>query len=109
MPSDWDAGHVHATFYWTATGGTGTVKWYIEGTSFGDSDAIDTAWGTATGCVDTTITASDLHISPESGALTIAGAAASELVQIRVRRDPIQDTQARDALLLGTMISFTRA
>jgi hypothetical protein len=111
MPSDWDAGTITATFFWTAASGSGGVVWGLQGISYGDSDAIDQAWGTAQEVTDTLLTANDVHISPTSGAITISGAGASELVQFRAYRDPTDgsDTLAVDAELIGVMVAFTRS
>ena len=111
MPSDWDAGTVTAQLYWTfATGSaTETVNFAIKGGSYGDSDAIDTALGTAQTCTDTAITAGDVHISAASSAITIANATASEWVVIEIMRDISEDNLAGDAQVLGVMITFTRS
>jgi len=109
MPSDWNAGTVTAVFYWTTATADGTVKWYIQGGSYADSDALATTLGTAVGVEDTAITALDVHISAATGAVTIANATASELVCFNVYRDVSEDTMSVDAKLLGVMITFTRA
>lgn len=111
MPSDWNAGTVTAKFYWsTASGGAAqTVKWYIQGVSLGDNEALDASWGTAVGISDTWQADAKLHITSATGAITIAGATASELVQFRVYRDISEDDLAGDALLHGVMIAFTRS
>ena len=110
MPSDWNAGTVTAVFYWTFVTGSGaeTVKWYIAGQSYANDDALNQALGTAVGVEDAAITASDVHISSATGAVTIADATASELVIFEVYRDISEDTLAGDAKLLGVMINFTR-
>ena len=110
MPSDWNAGTVTARFYWTFTTGSAaeTVKLYIAGQSYANDDPLNQALGSAVGVDDTAIAASDVHISDESGAVTIADATAGELVLIEVFRDVSEDNLAGDAKLLGIMISFTR-
>lgn len=111
MPSDWDAGTLTAVFHWTyATGSADeTVEWTIQGISFGDDDALDTAWGTAQAVSDAAIAAADEHISASSPAFTLAGTpAASERAHFRVYRDVSEDNLAGDALLIGVMLTFTR-
>lgn len=108
MPSDWNAGTITAVFYWTAASGSGTVKWYIQGQSYANDDAIDQALGTAVGVEDTLITANDMHISSATSAVTIADATASELVHFKIYRDVSEDTLNADARLLGVMLTFTR-
>ena len=112
MPSDWNAGTIMATFYWThaATTTNFGVVWGCQGRSYANSDALDQALGTAQEIADTGGTTNDLYISSATSAITITGAAASELVQFRVYREATDgsDTMAIDARLLGVMISFTR-
>ena len=111
MPLDWDAGTITARFYWTFTDGSPgqTVKWYIAGRSYADSDAFNQARGTAIGTEDTALTAADVHISEASAAVTIAGATAGELLLFEVYRDVSEDTLDGDAKLLGIMVTFTRS
>ncbi len=59
-----------------------------------------------------TSTALQNQISGTSGAITLSGTpAASELVQIRIRRNPADggDTLAVDAMLIGVMLTYTRS
>jgi len=113
MPSDWDAGTVTAVFYWTCATGNGsaaeTVKFHIQGRSYADNDALDQAFGMDVGVLDTWIADNDLHTTSATGAATIVGAGASELVQFRIHRNTSEDTLHGDALLLGTMITFNRS
>jgi hypothetical protein len=113
MPSDWDAGTVTGTFYWThpATTTDFDVRWLCQGNSYGNDDALDLAWSGAQAVVDTGGTTSDIYITSATSAITIAGTpAANELVQFRVYRDAanLTDTLAVDAYLLGVLITFTR-
>jgi hypothetical protein len=113
MPSDWNAGTVTATFYWTKDGtSTDSVVWGCQGRSYGDGEAIDQAWGAAQEVTDAGIATDDaVTISAATSAITLAGTpAAGELVQFRIYRDPADgnDNFAGDALLLGVMIGFTR-
>jgi hypothetical protein len=109
MPSDWDHGTITASFYWTAASGSGDLTWGLQGYSYGDSDAIDAAWGTAQEVVDTLITADDVHISGTTSAITLGGTpAASEMVQLRAYRKN-EGTHAATARLLGIRITYTIA
>jgi len=113
MPSDWNAGTITATFYWTATGtSTNSVVWALEAYSYGDADTIDVAWGTAQQIADAhTATALQAQISSATPSITIGGTpAASELVMFRVKRvvADASDTLAVDAMLIGVMIGYTR-
>lgn len=112
MPSDWDAGTITATFYWLANDTTNNaVVWGIDGETFGDGTAIDTAFGSQVTVTDANASvANQVRISAASGAVTLTGAAASRLVVFRVQRLGASggDTLAATANLLGAMISYTR-
>ena len=110
MPKMWNEGTITAQFYWTNAAATsGTVAWGLQGVSLSNDDAIDTAFGTAVVTSDTqTGTAKDVHISPKSGAITIAGSpAANDLTCFQVYRDVSADNLAEDALLLGIKLLYT--
>jgi hypothetical protein len=107
MPDDWDGSTVVGTFYWTAAAGSGTVIWYLQGRSFGNDDAIDQSWGTEQIATDTIIATGDMHISPDTPAITLAGTpAAGEYVQFRAYRDADTDTSTNDASLLGVKVTY---
>ncbi len=111
MPDDWDAGTITAKFSWTAATGSGDVIWGLQGISYADSDPIDVAWGTGQTVTDTLLTAADIHYSPTTTAITLAGSpAAGELIQLRVYRDADVggDTLTADARLLGVKVFYTR-
>ena len=105
-PSNWNAGTITFQAYWTAASGSGTAIFSLAGQSLADSDAIDQALGTAQTSTDTLITANDMHISPESSAITIADATKNEPVILQVSRD-ISDTLGVDAKLVGIKIIYT--
>lgn len=114
MPSDWDGGTVTATFHWKASGtSTNSAVWQCQGRSYGDSETLDQAWGTAQSVADAhTATADQVLVSAPTAAITLAGTpAASELVLFRIARVPgdASDTLAVDAQLIGVMIAYTRA
>jgi hypothetical protein len=106
MPDNWGAGTVTAKFCWTAASGTGTVTWAIQGRSYADDDAIDQSWGTAQTVTDTLLAAGDVHITSATSAITLTGAGAGELVQLRVYRD-IADTLTADARLIAVKLYYT--
>lgn len=112
MPKQWDEGTVTYQVYWTGTAtDTDGVAWSVAGVSFADSDAQDTAYGTAVEVVDAHQSVSgDIYISSESAAVTIAGTpAAGELVVFKISRNPANssDTAAEDARLIGIKIFWT--
>jgi len=109
MPDNWDASTVTAKFYWTNAGGgaTETVSWDIAARAFADDAAIDQAFGTAVNVDDTWIAQGDVHISAESGAITVGGSpAGGQYVVFRVMRDVSDDTLTGDARLLAVRIKY---
>lgn len=108
MPGNWNAGTVTFIPHWTAASGSGTVAWALSGRSYANDAALDQATGTAQTSTDTLITANDLHIGPESSAITLAGTpAANEYVHFKIMRDVSADTLGVDAKLLGIQIIYT--
>ena len=112
MPKSWNEGTVTAKFYWShASASTNFgVSWGIQGVSFGDSDALDAAFGTGIVVDDTGGTTDDVFVSAATGAVTIAGSpAAEDLVIFRVYRDvsDSNDTLAVDARLHAVQLNVT--
>lgn len=112
MPSDWNAGTVTAVFYWAAdSSSTNSVTWDCAGLALTDSDALDTAYGTAVEVTDANNAQLDLNISAATAAITVSNTpAASDLVMYRIRRvgGGGSDNLAATARLIGVMITFTR-
>jgi hypothetical protein len=107
MPKSWNEGTVTAQFGWTAASGAGTVIWSISARAFSDDDPLDTAFGTAVTATDTLITANDMHISPVTGAMTVAGTPAeSDFVLFQITRD-VADTLNADAKLIWCKVFYT--
>jgi len=110
MPSDWNGGTVTAIFYWLAITdtGTGSTVFGIAGVSYGEGDLRDIAFGAAVEVTDNNIsTALQVHLSSATGAVTITGAAASEMVCFRAYRK--SDAGITGGVrLLGIMINYTR-
>lgn len=107
-PRKWNNGTITVVPYWTATSGSGTVRWAINGGMFRNDDALTVALGTAQNSDDTLIATNDLHIGPATSAITLAGTGQdANLIVIQVSRDPSNDTLTADALLIGISIRFT--
>lgn len=107
FPKGWNEGTVTFIPYWTAASGSGTAIFTLAGVALSNDDAIDTAFGTAQSSSDTLITALDIHVGPESSAITIAGApAADDIVYFQVTRD-VSDTLGVDAKLIGIKLIYT--
>jgi hypothetical protein len=110
FPKSWDESTVTAQFFWTGSAGSGAVVWGIQGVAISNDDAIDTAFGTAVEVTDTLIATGDMHVSSETGAVTIGGTpAADDVCFFQIYRDPADgsDTLTGDAKLLGIKLFYT--
>jgi hypothetical protein len=110
MPPSYDGGLVNATFVWTNAGGSAgqTVVWGIAALALADSGAIDTALGTEVDTTDTYLDRNDIHISAESGNITIAGSpAGDQFVNFVVARKVASDNLSGDARLMMVKIAYT--
>jgi hypothetical protein len=110
FPKGWNEGTVTFIPYWTAASGSGGVVWGLAGVALSDDDAIDTAFGTAQTSTDTLITALDVHVGPESAAITIAGTpAVGDMCWFQINRTVSDgsDTLGVDAKLLGVKLIYT--
>ena len=110
FPKSWNEGTVTFQTFWSVTGtNTGTVCFQLAGGSIANDAAIDTAYGTAVAntALAASGTASDLMVNAESGAVTIANAAADTWTSFQINRDVSADDQTADARLLGIKLFFT--
>ena len=110
MPKSWNEGTITFEAYWTAASGSGGCSWGLQGVAVSNDDVIASAFGTAVVVDDTLIAANDLHISPTSSAITIAGTpAAGDLCFFQIFRDhdDSNDTLSADARLIGIKIHYT--
>ena len=110
MPEIWNEGTVTFKPYWTNTAGlsTETVVFSLAGLSLSNDDAINASFGTVQTSTDTWIAQNDLHIGPESSAITIAGTpAAGDMVVFEVSRVVASDDLTGDARLIGLMLYVT--
>jgi hypothetical protein len=109
-PTWWDASTITVQFVWYATAGSGTVNWEAQAIAFSDDDALDAAYGTLQEVTDTLLATGDVHITAETSAITVAGTpAAGDWIQIRINRDPANDTNTSDARLMGVRVRFGMA
>lgn len=112
MPKSWDEGTVtyEVIWYHPATTVNFGVVWSLAGVALSDTNALDTAFGTAVQVTDTGGTTNALYDSPESGAVTIGNAPAeNDYVIFQIARVPADgsDTMAVDARLLGIRLFYT--
>lgn len=112
MPKSWNESTVTFVPVWShaSTSTNFGVVWSLAGIAFGDSDAMDTARGTAQTSTDTGGTTNDVWIGPESSAITIGGTPQEgDLVVFEVSRvtGNGSDTMAIDARLHGIVLFVT--
>lgn len=104
MPKSWNESTVTFIPRWTASAGSGIVIWGLQAVAVSNDDAMDVAFGAAQTSTDTLLSTSDMHLGPESSAITIAGTpAAQDRVLFQIYRDASAggDTLSADAKLLG--------
>ena len=110
MPKGWNESTVTFVPYWTNTGGasTETVVWSLAGQAISDDDTLNSTFGTVQTSSDTWLAQNDLHIGPESSAITIGGTPAeNDLVVFEVSRVVGSDNMAGDARLIGIKLFIT--
>lgn len=110
LPRKWNNGTITAAVYWTAASGSGAVVFGISAGAYSNDDALTVALGTAQTCTDTLIAANDLHITPTSSAITVAGTPAdADFLAVQISRNPADgsDTLTADARVLGVVLFLT--
>ena len=114
MPKSWNEGTITFTAYWTGASAalTGGVSWALQGVARSDDDgiALSPPFGTAQVVDDTYIAQNELHITPESSALTIGGTPQEgDLTFFQLYRDTADsnDTYGASARLIGIKIHYT--
>lgn len=110
MPKGWDEGTITFIPYWTNTGGssTQTVEFTLAGRAISNDDVINGALGTAGASNDTWLAQNDLHIGPESSAITIGNTPAeNDLVWFEISRNVANDNMTGDAVLFGIKLRIT--
>jgi len=112
MPKSWNLGTVTYQIFWSpSTTNTGDCIFGLQGVAFGDSDSIDTAYGTAIEVTDAGIgTVEDQQVSSESSAMTIAGSPADDQQSyFQLYRDAADgsDTFTGEARVLGLKLFYT--
>jgi hypothetical protein len=112
MPKSWDEGTVtyEVIWYHPSTTTNFGVVWSLAGVALSDTNALDTAFGTAVQVTDTGGTTNALYDSPESTAVTIGNVPAeNDYVIFQIARVPADgsDTMAVDARLLGIRLFYT--
>lgn len=110
MPKGWNGSTVTFQPLWTNAAGltTETVVWELAAVALRNDDAVNGTFGTGQTSSDTWIAQNDLHIGPESSAITVGGTVADDnLVVFRVSRVVASDNLTGDARLLGVKLYLT--
>jgi hypothetical protein len=110
-PKSWNLGTITFQPVWTNTAGasTETVSWGLSVGAYTDSDALDsTDLGTEVRVSDTWLAQNDIHVSAESGAVTVGNTPiAGDILIGQIARSVANDNLTGDAELLGVYIFFT--
>jgi hypothetical protein len=112
FPKAWDKGTVSFKAFWeTANTGTAGAAIGLQGVATSDGDTLDSAFGAAVYVTDAAqSSAAKQYVTPESGAVTIAGTPANgDLCYFRVARDPanVADTMTEDMRLIGIQLFYS--
>jgi len=112
MPSNWDRGTVKAKMMWapsTGASASNNVRFTLAGVAVSDGDALDVALGSTVTIDDTVIAVGDLHTTPASAAMTIAGTPqVGDLLRFKVSRvyNYGGSPMTVDAQVLGIVIQY---
>lgn len=108
FPKSWNASTITYQVFWTGTAaGAGTTIWGMQCVASADNATLDAAFGTAVEITDTFLSTKASHVSSESSAVTISGAAADTHTTCQIYRKGGSDTRAAASLLLGIKLFFT--
>jgi hypothetical protein len=109
-PKRWDRGTLTFQVYWMGYN-SGGVVFSLQADAISNDDQLDDAWaGTAIEVADTFILSEDLHITPESAAVTVAGSPADgDLLKLRLSRvvGSGSDTIAGSVYVIGVKVFWT--
>jgi len=114
MPNYWNKGTINFRVNWTTVGhaNAGNVGWDLKAVAVSDNDTIDVVYGTAVEVIDASLTtAEDLHVSAQSGAVTVSGNPANEdkIFFDIYRNTSVGSNMTGDAVLLGVSIIYGAA
>ena len=109
MPKGWNEGTVMAEVVWLSSATTSSVVWGISGQCFGDSDLLDSSFGTQVTAADTGLNAVDVAESGELGPVTLSNATEEGACVIELERqaDDGSDTIVADVSILGLRLHIT--
>ena len=109
FPADWNySAPVTFTPVWTATSGSGTVRFDVSAKLFPDDAALDTALGSIGASLDTLIATGDVHVSDSAvGAITSVGTGGNTAI-IKVVRNSAVDSLSGTARLIALRVKYSR-
>ena len=106
-PRNYNNSTVKATIYWIPSSGSGNVTHSVRGYAYGDNTNPDATWGSAVAVTDAIQTTGNIHISPQSSAITVGVSPAdTKLIQFRIARDS-SDSSTGDSKLIGVVLEFS--
>jgi len=115
-PENWNAGTIKAKIYWTmedttttSVGDTGAFE--VSAVAISNDDTLNASFGTAVAVTDVFIATNDLHVTAQTGAITVGGSPANaDLVQIQINRNAGSDTleAGSNVELLGIVLEYTQ-
>lgn len=109
-PKSWNLSTVSFIPVCIPAGSSGGWVFGMAGVAISNDDVVDAAFGTAQTSTDSFIAATDIHVGPESSAITIAGTpAAADFVVFQINRTVADgsDTHNGDVKLLGIKLRYT--
>jgi hypothetical protein len=114
-PKNWNNGTIKIKPYWTLQDGTttssGNLVLGFDAVAISNDDTLNATFGTAITSTDAVILENDLHVAPQTAAITVGGSPAdADLVQIRVFRDASADTITAgfSVELIGFVLEYTQ-
>lgn len=112
FPKNWDEGTVTFQAFWMVAAAVTTgVAFGLQGVAVSDNQDLDASWGTAVVVTDDAQSGtSELYVTSESSAVTIAGTPAEgDVCFFRVFRDvsDANDDMTQDARLVGIKLHYT--
>jgi microcystin-dependent protein len=107
-PKRWNGGTVTFQPYWTTTATSSpaeTAVFSLAGVAISNDDSLNATMGTEQTSSDVVIALNDLHIGPESAAITIGGTPAeADLVVFQLSRVVGSDNAAGDTRIIGVKL-----
>lgn len=110
LPSDWTS-TLDLRVYWMTTATSGNVVWQVSTACIADGESVDPAFNAAQTITDAAQGSASRFNTASLTTLTTTGCAASELLFLKILRDPshASDTIGADAGVVGAQLTYRRA